>query len=128
MASFLHNRRQKKRLDPSWRMAVGKALEELDLDCVSVNETLMFRSKLDRDKVKALAESLHPELYQRYGLKPPKRCPVCQKKMFVKLARRGSTKGKHFWGCSGYPDCRYTEDFSGEAENRHQKFRKRMGR
>ncbi|WP_439619814.1 topoisomerase DNA-binding C4 zinc finger domain-containing protein [Hyphomonas sp.] len=99
-----------KRLDPTWRMAVYKALDELKPDYVNINESLMFRTEEDRDEVRALAESLHPELNKKYGLKPPKRCPNCQNKMAIKLARRGSKEGKYFWGCSGYPECRFTQD------------------
>jgi len=35
----------------------------------------------------------------------PKICPVCSKPMIV----RSSKASGDFWGCSGYPDCRYTE-------------------
>ena len=34
----------------------------------------------------------------------PKICPSCSKPMKVKNGSRGD-----FWGCSGYPECKYTE-------------------
>jgi len=35
-------------------------------------------------------------------------CPDCGKPLLVREGRRGK-----FVGCSGYPKCRYTRDFSG---------------
>jgi len=32
-------------------------------------------------------------------------CPRCGEPMVQRVARRGSHKGKPFWGCSKYPDC-----------------------
>lgn len=32
-------------------------------------------------------------------------CPVCQSRMVVRKATRGTRAGKEFWGCSRYPDC-----------------------
>src|ERR1041385_1868020 len=35
-------------------------------------------------------------------------CPVCNALMVKRLARRGSSAGSTFWGCSSYPKCRGT--------------------
>jgi restriction system protein len=35
-------------------------------------------------------------------------CPKCERPMVHRTARRGSTAGTSFWGCSGYPECRTT--------------------
>lgn len=37
-------------------------------------------------------------------------CPKCEKEMELKTAR---VSGNQFWGCSNYPNCRYTLDFHG---------------
>ncbi len=39
-------------------------------------------------------------------------CPQCGKVMRLRAARRGPNVGKQFWGCSGYPECRFTKDYS----------------
>ncbi|HET7339291.1 MAG TPA: restriction endonuclease [Candidatus Dormibacteraeota bacterium] len=36
-------------------------------------------------------------------------CPTCGRALVQRIARRGKFAGEPFWGCSGYPDCRYTE-------------------
>lgn len=38
----------------------------------------------------------------------PRKCPRCGKDMVLRTTRRGPNVGRRFWGCSGYPACRYT--------------------
>ena len=40
--------------------------------------------------------------------KTDKSCPKCGKQMVLRVARKGPHAGKSFWGCSGFPNCRYT--------------------
>lgn len=37
-----------------------------------------------------------------------KRCPRCEREMVIRTASKGVGIGSKFWGCSGYPRCRYT--------------------
>ena len=37
-----------------------------------------------------------------------KQCPKCEREMKLRTARKGPSEGKSFWGCSGYPQCRFT--------------------
>ena len=39
-------------------------------------------------------------------------CPDCRSLMIVKTAKKGSDKGKHFWGCTNYPRCTTTCTYS----------------
>ncbi len=38
-------------------------------------------------------------------------CPKCESEMVLRTARKGDSTGSQFWGCSGYPRCRYTMQF-----------------
>ena len=38
---------------------------------------------------------------------PPPLCPRCGSTMILRTATRGENKGNQFWGCSGYPKCRF---------------------
>lgn len=40
-------------------------------------------------------------------------CPKCGKQLSIRLGKRG-----RFKGCTGYPDCDYTEDMSGEGREK----------
>lgn len=44
------------RWDPTWPFHLRKAVAELRLDTISVNEGILFRSKADKTKAMALAE------------------------------------------------------------------------
>ena len=38
-----------------------------------------------------------------------KLCPRCGKELIIREAKRGQHAGEKFWGCLGYPHCRYIE-------------------
>ncbi len=37
-------------------------------------------------------------------------CPRCGKELILRTVNKGQNKGKQFYGCSGFPKCRYTMD------------------
>jgi hypothetical protein len=37
-------------------------------------------------------------------------CPRCGGKLVIRTAKRGKNAGNHFFGCSNYPDCRFTKN------------------
>ncbi len=41
---------------------------------------------------------------------PPPTCPACDKPMARRMAKAGPNAGKPFWGCTGYPDCKATQE------------------
>ena len=41
-----------------------------------------------------------------------KKCPLCGKELRVRIARKGPGAGNQFLGCSGFPDCKYTEQMA----------------
>jgi len=41
-----------------------------------------------------------------------KLCPKCERKMVLRTAGSGPGAGEKFWGCSGYPRCRFTMPLS----------------
>ena len=34
-------------------------------------------------------------------------CPLCGKELVLRITKRGVNAGKEFYGCKGYPQCRY---------------------
>ncbi|MHA2879784.1 topoisomerase DNA-binding C4 zinc finger domain-containing protein, partial [Vibrio campbellii] len=42
----------------------------------------------------------------------PKVCPNCQSVLVKRVAKRGVNKGRAFYGCTSFPTCRYTIDYS----------------
>jgi restriction system protein len=45
-------------------------------------------------------------------------CPFCGKPMTLRTARKGTSVGGQFWGCSSYPKCRGTRTLDGERPAR----------
>jgi restriction system protein len=43
-------------------------------------------------------------------------CPLCGKPMRRRMAGKGPHAGQAFWGCTGYPDCRGTQEMSDESD------------
>lgn len=41
---------------------------------------------------------------------PSTRCPECGKRLVKKTAQRGRNAGSRFWGCTGFPKCKFTRD------------------
>jgi DNA polymerase III epsilon subunit-like protein len=37
-------------------------------------------------------------------------CPRCGKELILRTARKGFNAGNRFYGCSGYPKCRYVKN------------------
>lgn len=40
------------------------------------------------------------------------KCPKCGKALVLRTAKRGANNGKQFYGCSGYPKCRYIQELN----------------
>jgi restriction system protein len=38
---------------------------------------------------------------------PRKFCPKCERAMVLRTANKGLNVGNQFWGCSGFPRCRF---------------------
>ena len=44
-------------------------------------------------------------------------CPRCGKPLVQRLARSGAHAGQKFWGCSGFPNCRYTRPMTSSIDS-----------
>lgn len=68
-----------------------------------------------KNKTRPLTEQVFEDQEQVEGPKEntdhtaEKICPHCGKPLVLKTARCGENAGKQFYGCSGYPSCRYIE-------------------
>src|SRR5258708_20533390 len=45
------------------------------------------------------------------------KCPQCSAEMVLRLARHGRNAGKHFYGCSRFPQCKGTRAYAGDSIN-----------
>ena len=49
-----------------------------------------------------------PEMHSPLGARSTPDCPVCGAAMVRRVAKKGSSAGEAFWGCTRFPQCRGT--------------------
>ena len=55
------------------------------------------------------------------------KCPECGANMIVRTARRGKFAGQKFLGCSNFPDCRETLEYTGDEKTGRVSRKKFLG-
>ena len=70
----------------------------LELKKLAVKET--------REKTSTVSEQLQGIVSER----EPLVCPWCGKDLVLRTAKKGTNVGKQFYGCSGFPKCRYVKN------------------
>ncbi|MDZ8118732.1 nuclease-related domain-containing protein [Pontiella agarivorans] len=75
----------------------------------SKNEVLNIRKQITEGRLAQGRETdkLHVQNV-RIGFQDPV-CPRCGKTLKLRTARKGPNVGQTFWGCSGFPSCRFTK-------------------
>jgi len=51
-------------------------------------------------------------LKQRSNPKAHRHCPKCGRRLVLRTAKRGAGAGSQFWGCSAYPECKFTQNLT----------------
>ena len=65
-------------------------------------EFASVQSKMSKEYEKAQLKELQKESVKKF-------CPRCGKPLVLRTAKKGDHAGEQFFGCSGFPGCRYTE-------------------
>ena len=50
------------------------------------------------------------KMYASHVVREEKACPECGSALVQKVAKKGTTAGSRFWGCSNFPLCKHTEN------------------
>ena len=96
-----HNTKKRKECDAF----LEKACEAASLPLVQIPAQAGY----SLDEVKRQLAPYVPSLHVAQLEGKSKECPKCTSTMVVRITQKGEYKEKHFWGCSKYPKCRYTE-------------------
>ena len=82
---------------------VGQAVKTAHIDSIKAafreNESGSSESSRSKGRQETVQETAEDRL-----------CPRCGKKLVLRTAKNGANTGKQFWGCAGYPGCKYTEE------------------
>lgn len=63
---------------------------------------------IDGNELARLIGSVQKNGNMELNQQKQKSCPKCGKELVLRVAKKGPRAGGKFWGCSGFPDCRYT--------------------
>ena len=96
-----HNNKQRQQRD----VFLTKACEAASLPLIQIKAQAGY----SLDEVKNQLAPYIPSMIVGRLEGKSKECPKCNSAMVVRIAQKGEHKDKHFWGCSTYPKCRYTE-------------------
>lgn len=101
--------------DPGMTALWENALREVEASRLSVDQFIQMQSKTLVPLVEA-AKNMTLEITSTKTAearsKPIKDCPVCGKPMREMVAKQGKNAGNKFLGCTGYPNCKHTEQIT----------------
>jgi hypothetical protein len=81
------------------------------LDGIVNSDGLMDFGAEERRKMANFLIEHHAPMHQGPPPQPPVRtCPKCGKALVKRTAKKGARAGGEFWGCAGYPACRFIEN------------------
>lgn len=83
-----------------------------DKDLLAIAQFFLNTSKPNKSEYTAR----YQEMVEKCKEKEPrenteKQCPRCGSKLVLRTAKKGENAGQQFWGCSGFPKCRYIEKY-----------------
>ena len=84
-----------------------KPLTEVE-EAVKLAHVESIRTKYPKEHAARKPETAKPET-ETPSSSVPGTCPRCGKALVLRTAKSGPHAGKRFYGCSGFPGCRYTE-------------------
>lgn len=98
-----HNNKQRKERDAF----LEKACEAASLPLIQIPAKAGYSLDEVKKELSPFVASLQPGRFEGKS----KECPKCASTMVVRITRNSENKNKHFWGCSSFPKCRYTETY-----------------
>ena len=76
--------------------------------------SVIYNSLLQLTNVDSALKNAHKEDAQNTKSKFESTtiCPLCGKALVLRTSKTGKTAGNKFYGCTGYPDCKYTKKWN----------------
>ncbi|PMR67091.1 nuclease-related domain-containing protein [Halomonas heilongjiangensis] len=87
-----------------------KSFREVVLSEAQVQDAL---KKIQTGRLSPSRETHRQHVVQLKARSDPsadRKCPKCGSSMVLRTAKRGTSAGKKFWGCSAYPQCRMMQN------------------
>lgn len=101
----------------------AQILSGYDVSHYFANVRKNFPDLLSKDEVEGLYQQLLPYMAADQAKKASHvakiqeqkkepRCPRCGRKLVLRTAKKGNNAGQQFYGCTNYPQCCYTRNYS----------------
>ncbi|MFL9611078.1 DNA topoisomerase 3 [Methylobacillus sp. Pita2] len=107
--------------DPGMTALWENALRSIEAGTMTIDHFIGMQSKsLTKlvEQAKTLTINITSTKSEIARTKPVKDCPKCGKPMREMLAKQGKNAGNKFLGCTGYPNCKHTEQIVGANAKR----------
>ncbi len=97
-----------------YKADVAVVMSNMDFTAQAIEDAQKLKVELwDRNKIYSLQNKSTVEIQTQNKTKEEKDdliCPKCGGTLIVRTAKKGPNAGSQFYGCSNYPNCKYTRD------------------
>lgn len=94
-----------------YKADVAVVMSNMDFTAQAIEDAKKLNVELwNRDKIYSLQKVGKMETFQTSVKKETLVCPKCGGELVLRTAKKGSNIGSQFYGCSNYPNCKYTRN------------------
>jgi len=94
-----------------YKADVAVVMSNMDFTAQAIEDAKKLKVELwNRDKIYMLQKAEKMETVRASKNEETLVCPKCGGELVLRTARRGENAGSQFYGCSNYPNCKYTRN------------------
>jgi restriction system protein len=92
-----------------YKADVAVVMSNMDFTAQAIEDAKKLKVELwNRDKIYSLQKAGNKEIVPTPVKEETLVCPNCGGELVLRTAKKGSNAGNQFYGCSNYPNCKYT--------------------
>ena len=94
-----------------YKADVAVVMSNMDFTAQAIEDAKKLKVELwNREKIYSLQKSGKVETMQTSVNEDTLVCPKCGGELVLRTAKKGANIGSQFYGCSNYPNCKYTRN------------------
>lgn len=94
-----------------YKADVAVVMSNMDFTAQAIEDAKKLNVELwNRDKIYSLQKAGNKEIIPTQEREESLVCPSCGGELVLRTAKKGSNAGSQFYGCSNYPNCKYTRN------------------
>lgn len=96
-----------------YKADVAVVMSNMDFTAQAIEDAKKLKVELwNRDKIYSLQKAGNKEIISAPVKEEILVCPSCGGELVLRTAKKGPNVGSQFYGCSNYPNCKYTRNIS----------------